>query len=93
MLCGAPSGQRAGHTSTSMASLRITAGSAYSAFCGAPQNAEFEREILRERVKAGIAQAKHEVRLMADHRPSKHAVPKLNASSLEDSVNARSPNG
>jgi len=31
---------------------------ASSAFCGSPQNAEFEREILRERVKAGIAQAR-----------------------------------
>src|SRR5580698_5904400 len=29
-----------------------------SAFCGAPQNAEFEREIIRERVKKGLAHAR-----------------------------------
>ncbi len=29
-----------------------------SAFCGSPQNAEFEREILRERVRAGLAHAR-----------------------------------
>jgi putative DNA-invertase from lambdoid prophage Rac len=38
--------------------LCIIARSASSEFCGAPQKAEFEREILRERVKAGIAQAR-----------------------------------
>ena len=31
---------------------------ASSAFCGEPQNAEFEREILRERVRAGLAHAR-----------------------------------
>jgi len=29
-----------------------------SAYCGAPQYAEFERDILRDRVKAGIDQAR-----------------------------------
>src|SRR4029077_1779495 len=33
--------------------LRITAGSAYCAFCGSPQNAEFERGLIRERTSAG----------------------------------------
>jgi len=33
-----------------------------SAFCGELQNAEFERDILRDRVKAGIAQARKEGR-------------------------------
>ena len=31
-----------------------------SALCGEPHNAEFERDILRDRVKAGIAQARSE---------------------------------
>ena len=34
-----------------------------SAFCSSPQNAEFERDILHDRVKAGIAQARKEGRL------------------------------
>ena len=50
-------------------------------------------EILRERVKAGISQARARGQPHGDHRPSKHAVPKLNVSSPGDSVNARSPNG
>jgi len=29
-----------------------------SAFCGEPQNAEFERDLLRERVRSGIAAAR-----------------------------------
>jgi DNA invertase Pin-like site-specific DNA recombinase len=33
-----------------------------SALCGSPQNAEFERDILRDRVKAGIAQARKDGR-------------------------------
>jgi hypothetical protein len=41
-----------------MASLRITAGSAYCAFCGSLQNAEFERAMLRERTKLGLARAR-----------------------------------
>jgi DNA invertase Pin-like site-specific DNA recombinase len=41
-----------------MASLRITAGSAYSAFCGEPQKAEFERDLIRERTGAGRKAAK-----------------------------------
>ncbi len=31
-----------------------------SAYCGSPQFAEFEREILRERVRAGIVQARND---------------------------------
>jgi putative DNA-invertase from lambdoid prophage Rac len=38
--------------------LCIIAHSALSAFCISPQNAEFEREILRERTRAGLAQAR-----------------------------------
>src|SRR5258707_15288476 len=38
--------------------LRITAGSAYSAFCGAPQKAEFERNLIRERTLAGLKAAR-----------------------------------
>jgi DNA invertase Pin-like site-specific DNA recombinase len=46
-----------------MASLRITAGSAYSAFCGEPQNAEFERAMLRERTMAGLDAARKQGRI------------------------------
>jgi DNA invertase Pin-like site-specific DNA recombinase len=46
-----------------MASLRITAGSAYSAFCGSLQNAEFERAMLRERTKAGLDAARKHGRI------------------------------
>ena len=38
--------------------LRITAGSAYSALCSSLQNAEFERALLRERQREGIALAR-----------------------------------
>ena len=41
-----------------MASLRITAGSAYSEFCGSLQKAEFERELISERTRAGLASAR-----------------------------------
>jgi Helix-turn-helix domain of resolvase len=34
-----------------------------SAFCGAPQNAEFERDILRQRVNAGLKAARRRGRL------------------------------
>jgi hypothetical protein len=38
--------------------LRITARSAYCAVCGAPHTAEFERELIQERIRSGIAAAK-----------------------------------
>jgi len=38
--------------------LRITARTAYSAICGAPHTAEFERELIRERTTAGMKAAK-----------------------------------
>ena len=38
--------------------LCIIAGSASSAYCGELQYAEFEREILQERVRAGLAHAR-----------------------------------
>jgi DNA invertase Pin-like site-specific DNA recombinase len=38
--------------------LCIIARSASSAFCGAPQNAEFEREIIKKRVRKGLAHAR-----------------------------------
>jgi len=38
--------------------LCINARSALAAFCISPQNAEFEHEILRERILAGIAEAR-----------------------------------
>jgi hypothetical protein len=38
--------------------LRITAGSAYSAFCSSLQNAEFERDVIRERTHAGLSAAR-----------------------------------
>ena len=38
--------------------LCIIARSASSAFCGAPQNAEFERDLISERTKAGLASAR-----------------------------------
>jgi DNA invertase Pin-like site-specific DNA recombinase len=41
-----------------MASLRITAGSAYSAFCRELQKAEFERNLIRERTLAGLKAAR-----------------------------------
>jgi len=39
-------------------SLRITADSASSALCGAPHKAEFERELISERTRAGLAAAR-----------------------------------
>ena len=38
--------------------LRITASLAYSAFCGAPQKAEFERNLIRGRTLAGLKAAR-----------------------------------
>jgi len=38
--------------------LCIIPDSALSAYCGSPQYAEFEREILRERTRAGLTQAR-----------------------------------
>ena len=38
--------------------LCIIARSASSAFCGAPQNSEFERELISERTRAGLASAR-----------------------------------
>jgi DNA-binding NarL/FixJ family response regulator len=38
--------------------LRITADTASSAVCGAPHTAEFERELIQERIRSGIAAAK-----------------------------------
>ena len=38
--------------------LCIIARSASSAFCGAPQNAEFERNLIRERTLAGLKAAR-----------------------------------
>src|SRR6266702_2808179 len=46
------------HSAASSLWLCITARSASSAFCFSPQNAEFEREIPRERVRAGLAHAR-----------------------------------
>jgi hypothetical protein len=40
-----------------------------SAFCGAPQNAEFERDVLRERVRAGLALARKKGKTLG--RPAK----------------------
>jgi hypothetical protein len=38
--------------------LRIITESASCALCGAPHNAEFERELIVERTKAGLASAR-----------------------------------
>jgi DNA-binding NarL/FixJ family response regulator len=38
--------------------LRITTHSASSALCGAPHKAEFERDLIQERIRSGIAAAK-----------------------------------
>ena len=38
--------------------LRIIPHSALAAYCGSPQYAAFEHEILRERVRAGLAHAR-----------------------------------
>jgi DNA invertase Pin-like site-specific DNA recombinase len=40
-----------------MTSLCITPDSAYSAVCGAPHTAEFERDLIQERTRAGLAAA------------------------------------
>ena len=40
------------------ARLRISPHSAYSALCGAPHNAEFERDLITERTRAGLASAR-----------------------------------
>jgi hypothetical protein len=40
------------------ARLRITTDSASSALCGAPHNAEFERNLVRERTQAGLNAAR-----------------------------------
>ena len=47
-----------GHGASSAPWLCIIAHSALSAFCISLQNAEFEHEILRERIRAGIAEAR-----------------------------------
>ena len=44
--------------SASSAQLRIITDSAYSAVCGAPHTAEFERDMIRSRVNAGLARAR-----------------------------------
>ena len=43
--------------------LRIIADSAYSDLCGAPHNAEFERNVIRERTLAGLKAARARGRL------------------------------
>ena len=55
--------------------------------------AEFEREILRDRVKAGIAQARQQGKPHGDLQPLRRTVLKSNVSLAEESVNARSQNG
>jgi hypothetical protein len=57
-LCGAPGRQNPVQIGVKTTSLRITARSASSALCGAPHKAEFERELIVERTKAGLASAR-----------------------------------
>ena len=58
ILCGVTHHRHAGHNAPSTLWLCIIAHSALSAYCSSPQYAEFEREILRERVRAGLAHAR-----------------------------------
>jgi hypothetical protein len=53
-----PTSPNAGQAAISAPWLYIIARSALSAYCSSPQYAEFEREILRERVRAGLAHAR-----------------------------------
>jgi hypothetical protein len=55
--------------------LRITADTASSAVCGAPHTAEFERELIVERTKAGLASAR--ARGRNGGRPFKMTIAKL----------------
>jgi hypothetical protein len=58
LLCGVLTYWQACHTAIPVLWLCIIARSALSAYCGSPQYAEFEREILRERTRAGLANAR-----------------------------------
>ena len=49
---------QAGHSALGTGWLRIIARSALSAYCEEPQYAQFERELIRERQREGIALAK-----------------------------------
>src|SRR5689334_9911720 len=57
-LCEALRRRSPGHSWVPVGSLRITAHSASSVLCGAPHNAEFERALIHERQREGIALAK-----------------------------------
>jgi Helix-turn-helix domain of resolvase len=65
----AQSARSAAHSS---AWLCIIARSALSAYCNSPQYAEFEREILRERTRAGLAHARQNGKRLG--RPATAAV-------------------
>ena len=62
----------AGHSAPSAVWLCIIARSALSAYCGSPQYAEFEREILRERTRAGLTHARENGKRLG--RPATAAV-------------------
>jgi DNA invertase Pin-like site-specific DNA recombinase len=49
---------KAGYAAAPAVWLRINPRSALSAFCCSMQNAEFERDLLRERVRSGITAAR-----------------------------------
>ena len=57
-LCSVPNHWNAGHAAVSALWLCIIAHSALSAYCDSPQYGQFEREILRERVRAGLDHAR-----------------------------------
>jgi DNA invertase Pin-like site-specific DNA recombinase len=64
--------------------LCIIPGSAYSALCGAPHNAEFERALIRERQREGIALAKRR----GAYRGRKKSLSPEKASALKQRVAA-----
>jgi len=83
-----------GHGASSAPWLCIIAHSALSAFCISLQNAEFEREILRERVRAGLAHARQNGKRLGRPPSAAHKtleVRKLYRQGISKSEIARQP--
>jgi len=64
--------------------LRITARTAYSAVCGAPHTAEFERELIAERTMAGLAAARARGRMGGRPRKMDRATLMMAMSAMAD---------